>query len=560
MEQLKHFADNGEKAVAGKNLITRLTGRFYTPVSLADRLANDVAQNFSTARRGSVRIVDPFCGDGRIILAFLKRAAESEPFKKKRFLISIWDTDQEAVKMAEVAILDYAKSKNIKVTMDARSQDTFLCSGGDFEAFDIVLTNPPWESLKPDRREMAGMPPARREAYNKTLRSYDAQLAAMLPHSQPSTKFSGWGTNLSRCGLELSLLLLKQGGLCGIVLPSSIFYDQVSGRLRKWIFQEAPPLRIFHYPAEAKLFAQVDQPCAIGIFQRTREPVSAPVITRMSATGEPLGDHRLSIGSQEFADLAHALPLDLGEDEFRLLRQLDKFPELGTYSRGGSDVLWMGRELDETGYKEFVSAKGSTPFIKGRQIGRYSNIRHFSEFIREGTRVIPESAAHVRIAWRDVSRRSQARRMIATIVPAGCVTGNSLQVAYFRNGDGETLHALLGIMNSLTFEFQLRSKLGTGHVSLGTVRKLRVPSLDSRRMIKSLAALTRRALAQEAEAEAELEIAVAQAFGLNEVELEMILSHFTKLPEAFRKSLLARFTGNEDSTRMQLPPKQPWSK
>ena len=137
----------------------------------------------------------------------------------------------------------------------------------------------------------------------------------------------------------------------------------------------------------------------------------------------------------------------------RFLLRLHPFPELDHYATDEPDGLWMGRELDETGYKSFVGPNGNIPFVKGRNISRYSTPSDFEDFIKDGAREIPQSAFHARIVWRDVSRRSQIRRMIATLLPAGCVTGNSLQVGYFKDDNLERLHALLGILNSLPFEF-----------------------------------------------------------------------------------------------------------
>ncbi|MBE0540837.1 MAG: Alw26I/Eco31I/Esp3I family type II restriction adenine-specific DNA-methyltransferase [Verrucomicrobia bacterium] len=550
MQHVEHLAPHGERLVGGKTLLARATGRFYTPEILAEQLAHALIESAADFSGREVRIIDPFCGDGRLLVSFLRQAANCRSFRKARFQVSLWDTDKEAVVEAEAKIRALAGAKKIAVKVDACAHDTFLNSTEALGTYDIALTNPPWEALKPDRRELDQMDADARIAFEKTLRAYDTKLAKLLPNSQPEAKYSGWGTNLSRCGLELSVLLLKPDRLCGIVLPSSIFCDQASTRLRRWLFHEATPLQVFHYPAEAKLFEQVDQPCASAVFRRVQDCAFAPMISRFSASRKLLSEHRFAISEQDLLRLGHAIPLDLAEDELRFLLRLHPFPELEHYTTDEPDGLWMGRELDETGYKSFVGPKGNIPFVKGRNISRFSAPSDFEDFMKDGARAIPQSAFHARIVWRDVSRRSQIRRMIATLLPAGCVTGNSLQVAYFKDDDLDRLHALLGIVNSLPFEFQLRSKLGTGHVSLGTVRKIRVPQLENREVVQSLAGWTRRVLAQEAGAEAKLEIAVAHAFDLGSDDYEMLLAHFDRLSESFREQLLKDYSGGNGPSRL----------
>jgi len=545
MKHNEHLAGQSAVVVSGKALVARVNGRFYTPEFLGERLADLLIREVPTFARKKVRIIDPFCGDGRLIVAFLCLAASSPKFEAANFFVYLWDNDSTAVLLARERVEACAKKLMLHLKIQAESRDTFLREGG--EEYDLLLTNPPWEALKPDRRELGQLTPEERATYVAALRSYDEQLARLLPESQPVKKFSGWGTNLSRCGLEFSIRLLSPSGWCGIILPSSLFSDQVSARFRRWLLNAAALRRLLTYPAEARLFEGVDQTCAAVIFERTPTAEFTPLISRFDAKRALICENRLELSRPELEQLGYAIPLDLAAEEIGLLLRLAHLPRVNDLCGKESHALWLGREWDETGYQKFTASEGTVPFVKGRTVLRYAVLSSFKEFVSDPTRQIPVSVAQTRLAWRDVSRRTQVRRMIATLVPPGCVTGNSLHVAYFKDGDTDKLHALLAIFNSLTFEFQLRSKLGTGHVSLGSVREVRVPGFDNPSMVTTLSSLTRRVLKCEAAAEAAVEAAVARAYGLTREDLSMQLRFFERLPKEFSAEIL-RFFDDEDRT------------
>lgn len=120
------------------------------------------------------------------------------------------------------------------------------------------------------------------------------------------------------------------------------------------------------------------------------------------------------------------------------------------------------------------------------------------------------------------------------------ITGNSLGVAHFRDNDTYKLHLLLAIMNSFVFEIQLRMHLSTGHVSLSSVRHVKIPHLERTKEGDRIVALTKKILAGENRLEDQLEVAVAQLYCLSRSEFKVILDSFKKITEDEKKELLVK--------------------
>jgi DNA (cytosine-5)-methyltransferase 1 len=434
------------------------------------------------------------------------------------------------VETAEAAIQSAADAAGIDVTVDAQCRDSLLSASAYFSTFDCVITNPPWDNLKPDRREMAQMSDSHAADYREMLRDYDDQLSVELPLSQPARKYAGWGTNLSRCGFELAFHLTATHSLCGIVLPSSLLADQATVRLRRWLLEEAEWLSIGYYPAEARLFTGVDQPCVSVSLRRTSGRSFQPLVTLFDSATQVKSETELRLDLDDLDILDYSIPVETGRSLVQLLRNLRGFGTLADLEGSGTADLWLGRELDETRYRSFLAETGRFSFIKGRMIGRYRIIEQPQYFVREDLRSIPPSVSYSRVAWRDVSRRSQARRVQAALIPPRIVTGNSLHVGYFRDGDERRLRALLALMNSIPFEFQVRARLGTGHVSLGVVRQVRVPELDDAQLVERLASTVERIESGDSCAVIEAEVLVAKAYGLGRAEFSELIDHFETLP------------------------------
>jgi Alw26I/Eco31I/Esp3I family type II restriction m6 adenine DNA methyltransferase len=521
----------------GKNLDERSSGKFYTPKEIALPLIKQIFDSYDVKDHSTVSIIDPFCGDGRLI----KWVIEYLSNRDINLEVHLWDYDKYALDIAEKDILSLRKSCKNGFKFTTKKVDSFEeFFNGHEPSYDVVITNPPWEIVKPDPEELAGFPnDYSREIYVNSLRDFSEKLQFSFPLSKPSQMYGGWGVNLARTGTEVSLRLVREGGVAGIVSPASLLADQNSEKLRKWVFDNHHISHLNVFPAELRLFKKVDQPSITLVASRATEK-SGLTIEHYSKKGSSVVSVSDITSLLKVTDNKFPLSASVGAEQLHLLQKFSKFKQL-------SDLdVWLGRELDETGYTKWTKNFGRYKFVKGRNVQRFvcsDSLMYVDEEIKCK---LPLSKDSLKIVWRDVSRPTQKRRMVPTLIPPGYVAGNSLGVLTVDDSASEKkILAILGVISSLAFEFQVRANLATSHVSSGVVRKMRVPDLTPE-LEEILAELVKGRLNGKVENEVKIEILVAKSYSFKKNEFEALLAVFPKLTITERDELLNDMNWSHD--------------
>ena len=528
-----HCGDHGYN---GKTLVERLSGRFYTPSHLADDLAEQMVSVLDPKSLKQINATDPFCGDGRLVIALLSAATKRPELVKLPWLIELRDREAAAVKDAAERVSAAARGLGIRVETSAIVGDTFESDLSP--RFDLVITNPPWELLKPDSRELQHLSSIAADRYREGLRATSRSLDDRFPDARAERAWGGWGTNLARCGWDLCLSIAQKGGIIGIILPATMMGDQSSTRMRRKAFGMNKLIDAAVYPSEARLFDRVDQP-VVTLTMRVGVRVSGTGRVRsFDADRLSSGEQALKLNKTAMEARGWTIPIGRPSGADELMTKFSGLPTLQSWEGEGASDLWLGRELDETRIIEKVTKGRSHPFIKGRMIGRHGVVEEPTMSVRPPFCAGFHSIDRPRAVWRDVARATSKRRMIGTVIPAGWVAGNSLHVACYRDGDIDRTAALHALLSSFVVEAQVRSRLTTGHMSLGVVRRARMPVLDDR-LIEHLSSLSYNVMnGGGMAAEYCLEIAVAKAYGLDRDEMARLLDDFPKLEEGERQALI----------------------
>jgi len=533
MASKKYYAFLKERFSDDYSNFSKLIGRFYTNELIYNALTESMLANFKVAQE--VKIIDPFCGDGRLVRHFITEYLKSDKLKvTKKIMISLWDIDEDAIENARMNILSLSEQyPSLNVVIDVNIGDALVNAVSSNKKYDVCITNPPWCIMKPTSNDMKSLKVQGVEnEYEQAIEEYGKLLQQLYCHSIPAKRFGRWGINLSRCGAECAIQLLDANGICGIVVPASFYSDQVSESLRKLMFEDYDVKAIAYYPAELKLFGAVDQSSATVVLcnnnKKTVEFTSSVFDKNKNSSVNILDG-----ASLDFMRVTqYAIPFGYDEEHFTIAKRLMNYEPLSAYPG-----LKIGRELDETRIETKLADTGKIKFIKGFMVGRYSCMNEPLRFLNEEICDVPTSVVFERIAWRDVSRSSQKRRLQATILPAGTVTGNSLGIVYIPNASHEQLRFILAVMNSYVFEFQARRQLLTNHVPSGVLKKIPIPSIGMSDMVKiaSLVKMVMEANIGKIDIENEIECLIGLAYGLSLDEFLHIIGTFSLLPEEIVK-------------------------
>ncbi|MDG7001617.1 MAG: N-6 DNA methylase [Nitrososphaerota archaeon] len=197
-------------------------GQFFTPNSLVKAIVNVLDP------QPNAKVVDPACGTGGFLVEAWHHqlSARNASGEKSSQLIGI-DKDRDLARLSEAVLEIVAPQKNKVLTLnslDVEAMRSLPREHTPFEA-DFVLTNPPFGTkIKvTDKRILKQFDLGHVWHWNGTFWAKGTQARTS---QDPQVLF-----------IELCILLLKEGGKLGIVLPEGVFGNSSAGYV--WDFVRA---------------------------------------------------------------------------------------------------------------------------------------------------------------------------------------------------------------------------------------------------------------------------------------------------------------------------------
>lgn len=556
--------------------VRKRAGAWFTPAELAQPTAERAIAGLAD-RDGPLRIADPAAGAGAFLLAALRVrvAAGRDPAATAACELHGVDSDPTAAQLAALALHEACGARPPRladIEANVRYGDGLLAFADG--ACDVVLGNPPWETLQ--KGQGSDAPDAPRPI-------------AAGPRGKAYTY---------RLFLERALRLLRPGGRLGMILPASLYFDRDAAPLRRallddcaweWLFGFQNRLRIFAIDGRYRFCAVVAQKGG-----RTQSLRAAFLRERVSEWAQPEPPtmklrpddlQSLSPGSGAFVEVrcartlavlrkmaAHGMPL-LGEGGLCRWRQGD----FNITSDRGRFV--SRREAEKEGYRradgDVWRRQGSEdllPLYQGGMIGQlHPNRGAYHGGSGRGVRwrppedpsaIEPQHLVRAadcrldqpwRIGLRALSNATNARSAIACLLDR-VPCGNSLGVLWLQEPSAQPLRALAfaaGALGSLCYDWALRQRLAGTNLNGFLLADTRLPRTCEQEQAK-IAALALRLCAalprqaamlndavaegwlapddgavrdeeQRATLHAELEARVARAFGLDAEDFAFML-------------------------------------
>lgn len=417
--------------------------------------------------------------------------------------------------------------------------------------FDVIIGNPPWDMTRGDMGSGAARERARE----------DAQRPMRFARNAGVYEASGHGhVNRYQLFVERSVALLREGGRCGLVLPSGMLSDHGSSPVRRLLFSRCEVDGVVGFDNRKAIFP-IHRGVRFVVLTATKGHATQQFGARLGETDPAvLGSDdsgspdwftvHLSTGLlQRLSGPAWTVPdLRSAKDLAIVERAAASFPPLG--SREGWH-LRFGRELNATDDRDVLRPPGEgLPVIEGKLVGPFVvDVAGARQSVRwsEAARRLGDRVGRVRLAYRDVASATNRQTLIAALLPAGCVSTHTV----FCLKTPLPLWAqycLCGLFNSYVLNYLVRLRVTT-HVTTTLVEYLPVPTRAVRpHELRRVAAYARRLIRcrtrqtpEATERFAAMNAAVAAAYRLSADEYAHVLNSFPLVSAAERARALSLY-------------------
>lgn len=505
--------------------------------------------------------------------------------------------------------------------------DQILNDGG----FHGIITNPPWEVFQTDEKEffndyLQNIPDNKLKIQKNKIQIEDwkkqqvelmkvpairegwVEYASKFPHvskffknalqykNQTSIingKNAGSKINLYSYFVEQCFNLLRPGGECGIVVPSSIYTDLGTKQLREMLFCETEVTGLFCFENRKEIFEGVHRSFKFIVltFRKGGRTESFPAAFMRLDVKEleqfpKIGALYLSVNL-----IRRSSPDSLSVMEFKnemdvhISEKMLRFPLLSQKIEESWNIALTSEFNMTTDSHLFENAAstGRLPLYEGKMIYQFSHTfseaRYWIDEKKGRSAIIgrsPDTKQKLdyqtyRLGFRDIARNTDHRTMISTIIPPA-FHGNKLPTVKVYDEDGNRILEnsqqlfLCAVWNSFVIDAMLRLKVTTT-LNFFYIYSLPVPRLTEEDPV--FAPIVERAAklicttpefddlarevglrdhtegvtneAERAKLRAELDGMIAHLYGLTEEEFVHVLSTFPLVQQSVKDAALEEF-------------------
>ncbi len=386
---------------------------YFTPPSLTGRLLDDLQSagvDFATRT-----FFDPACGGAAFLVPVaqrmrtkLLRSGATARMVLAHVADHVYGADMDVV-LCELSrhFLLMVLHKEIAATgqvpqLRIASADSLLQLTDLFGTLDVLTCNPPYRKM------------------NATEVAEYRDFFPEVVEAQP---------NLYSLFIALCVKLMKPGGTCALVTPTSFLSGQNFSRLRTFLMSEARVLSIGMVSDRLGVFMDVEQETAITLLQRNASLAHGGASASVSVVSRD-GNY-VSVGTCALPNSGAAWPIPRTETDVGLLHRASKFrfrlADYGYVPRIGSFV-WNRDERPT--YISAVMAQRNrhgtaVPLLWSSDV-RPDGSLHFDGkrkankepcFVSLGSRVHPSVVRKPGLVLQRVTSNDQPRRLVAAAVP-----------------------------------------------------------------------------------------------------------------------------------------------
>ncbi len=424
------------------------------------------------------------------------------------------------------------------------------------QGFDVIIGNPPWEVLKPNideffapffeakyvGKKFSTLKKIEKDQYIKELTinsnvkpvwdKYVEDISILSEYFNKSRFFryqkdvsnKGFSElNLYRLFLEKAQNLLKKDGICGVVIPSNLYSDFNTKRLRELLFKENKIISIFSFDNKNKIFEDVHGQWKFMIFMfQKSNPGKSFQASFFLRELEILNNIDKNSINYDYALIEKTSPTTSSivecsnQIEIEIINKLYQHPLLITDKEWNLQFI-QGDFNISSDVKLFNSEKKGAVIYEGKMIHQFkhdfaeprywienktaqeklikSEERKITSQIKKQTSskkiknseipTLQLSNMYYRLVWRNVSMATNTRTMISTILPPDCFFAHSFYFIkpIFFNGSKyqpsmslkETVY-LCAMFNSFVIDYILRHRVSI-NISSFFVHEIPIPRL-----------------------------------------------------------------------------------